>query len=144
LIFHPYPGWTVETTTGDIKNRLGQIATVTRPTLLRSKTPERVGQELYGLLIAHNAVRYTMALAAKQREDAPSPHRLSYTLCVERTREAVRDMMGLPTSRLAARYARLLESMTWQLVPFRPGRRHPRAVKVKMSNYPLQRARATG
>lgn len=136
--------WDAETTNAEVKNRLGDIATVTRPTLLRSKTPDRIAQEIYGLLIAHNAVRYTMALAAKRRPDSPSPHRLSYTLCVERTRDAVRDMMQLPTQRLAERHDRLLESMARMLVPWRPGRHYPRAVKVKMSKYPLKPAKTTG
>ena len=76
-------------------------------------------QELYGLLIAHNAVRFTMALT--------------------RIREAVPAMMAAATLRLAERYSRLLDAIARVRVPWRPGRTHPRAVKTKMSGYPRSR-----
>jgi hypothetical protein len=45
--------------------------------VLRSKTPEGVRQELYGLFLAHYAVRFLMAQAAM--EAGVDPDRLSFT-----------------------------------------------------------------
>lgn len=135
--------WDVETQLDELKTHQSGLATITRPTLFRSKTPDRIAQELYALFLAHNAVRVTMARAAQQRPTPTDPHRVSFVAGLERVREAVRDMMQLPTTRLAQRYARLGEAIGRLLVPLRPGRHYPRAVKVKMSGYPLKVATAT-
>ena len=133
-----YPDrWQEEIAYDEIKvHQLGST-TITRPTHLRSKSPERVEQELYGLLIAHNAVRLTMASAAERVSE--HPHRLSFTAALSRIREAVRDMMMAAAQRLTERYSRLLAAIARAFVPARPGRSFPRAVKVKMSGYPRRR-----
>ena len=64
--------------------------------------------------------------------------RLSFTAALTRIREAIRDMMLAATQRLLERYSRLLTSIARALVPERPGRSLPRAVKTKMSGYPLR------
>lgn len=48
---------------------------------LRSKTPKLVRQEFWGLLLAHHAVRKTMALAALDVDK--DPDRLSFAKCIE-------------------------------------------------------------
>jgi hypothetical protein len=129
--------WSEETVFDELKAHQCACAVVSRPTALRSLTPTRVLQELLGVLLAHNAVRVLMAEAGDVSEIPP--RRLSFIAALERTREAVRDMMQLPTSRLVERYDRLLRSIGREIVPFRPGRHHPRAVKVKMSKYQVKR-----
>ena len=94
-------------------------------------------QELYGLLIAHNAVCFTMAQAAEASDQ--DPLRLSFTSALIRIRESVRDMMRSATRRLAELFSRLLAAIGRAEIPDRPGRSHPRAVKIKMSGYPLRR-----
>jgi hypothetical protein len=126
-------------------------ATVNRPVVFRSKTPDRVVQELWGMLIAYNAVRKTMHEAAssgqRRRPDRAArrkeldARRVSFTSANERVREATYEMMRLPTVRLAGRYEQMLAAIARVLVPIRPGRRFPRAVKIKMSCYPLKRRR---
>lgn len=130
--------WETETSTDEIKTHQCESAVVSRPTALRSRTPERVRQEFLGLLLAYNATRVLIARAA-QRKGVP-PARISFTAALMRLRDAVRDMMQLPGTRLLERYARLVAAVGRALVPLRPGRRHPRAVKVKMSKYPVKRA----
>ena len=133
-----YPDrWEEETGYDEIKTHLCACTTVNRPVVLRSKQPHRVEQELLGLLIAYNAVRVTIALAAAIAKCPP--RRVSFTAALERIREAVRDMMQAAALRLAARYHRLLAAIARILVPPRPGRTNPREVKIKMSNYPLKR-----
>jgi hypothetical protein len=131
--------WVHETTLDESKTHLLDHASVNRPALLRSMTPGMIQQELYGALIAHNATRVLLHRAASRA--GTSGHRLSFVAGLERVREAVRDMMQLPTQRLPERYDRLLESLTWVQVPPRPGRSFPRVIKVKMSHYNLKRTR---
>ena len=141
--------WEEETGYDELKTHLCDTTTITRPTSIRSRRPERVEQEVYGLLIAYNAMRITMALAAP-RAETPHPlpaRRLSFIYTLERMREAVRDMMQAATIRLVERFEQLLDSIARAVVPLRPGRNYPRAVKRKMSNYPLktpQRAAPSG
>lgn len=131
--------WEDETIIDEIKTHLCDCATVNRPVVFRSKTPDRVVQELWGMLIAYNGVRKTMHEAAQRKElDA---RRVSFTSATERVREATYEMMRLPTVRLAARYEQMLAAIARVVVPKRPGRRFPRAVKIKMSCYPLKRRR---
>jgi hypothetical protein len=59
-------------------------------------------------------------------------------------REATYEMMRLPTTQLTGRYEQMLTAIARVVVPKRPGRRFPRAVKIKMSNYPLKRRRRVG
>jgi hypothetical protein len=129
--------WEQETVLDEIKSHLLDRTTVNRPVFFRSMTPSRVRQELYAVLIAHNLVRVHLDRAAC----ASGPRRLSYTFALERIREAVRDMMRLATPRLRERYDALIASIGRALVPRRPGRSFPRAVKIKMSSYPCKRVR---
>lgn len=131
--------WEEETTLDEIKTHLCDCTTVNRPVVFRSKKPERVIQELYGLMIAYNAVRKTMADAA--RGTKRSAKRLSFTASIERIREAIWDMMRLHTDELPQRHRRLFKVIARAHVPFRPGRKYPRAVKIKMSGYPLKQRR---
>ncbi len=108
-----------------------------RPVVFRSKTPDRVIQELWGMLTAYNAIRKTMYEAGRRK--GLDARRVSFTAATERVREATYEMMRLPTTRLAGRYKRMLIAIARVVVPRRPGRRFPRAVKIKMSNYPLRR-----
>ena len=137
-----YPDrWEEEIGYDEFKTHLCGCTTVNRPVVLRSKRPDRIEQELYGLLIAYNAVRVTIARAAEAA--ACPPRRVSFVVALERIREAVRDMMQSATLRLAERYERLLAAIVRVLVPKRPERTNPREVKIKMSGYPLKRAAPT-
>lgn len=72
---YPLRYWTSEGFIKEIKTVLGQ------PKLrLRSKSPVMVIQELYGLLLAHHAIRHLMLQAADRHNCAPSE--LSFTRAV--------------------------------------------------------------
>ena len=130
--------WEEETVTDEFKTHLCACATVNRAVVFRSQKPERIEQEWYGLLIAHNAVHKTMASAASVVKS--SPRRLSFTAALERLREATYDMMRLLTTFLRDRYQRLLQSIARVIVPDRRGRKNPRCVKIKMSKYLLKKS----
>jgi hypothetical protein len=131
--------WEHETGLDEVKTHLMDRTTVNRPVFFRSQTPGRVQQELLGAFLAHNLVRMLIHRAAQAAGvDARRP---SFVAALERIREAVRDMMALATLRLPDRYARLLASLLWAVVPERPGRSNPREVKIKMSPYPCKMTR---
>ena len=106
--------------------------------LLRAHRPEHVLQEAYGLLIAYNCVRALMADAGS--EAGVSPHRLSFTDCLERVRLALLRFACAPAPDLPQLSRQLLADLAACRLPAkRHGRRCDRAVKVKMSNYPRKR-----
>lgn len=131
--------WEEETVTDEFKTHLCACATVNRAVVFRSRKPQRVEQEWYGLLIAHNAVHKTMVCAASSA--SIPPRRLSFTTALERLREATYEMMRLLTNLLRDRYQRLLNSIARVIVPDRQDRRNLRYVKIKMSKYPLKRTK---
>ena len=62
--------WTIETTLAEMKTTLKGSAIV-----LRSKTPDLVRQEFYGLVIAHYAIRKLMQEASLGPKSDPSAGR---------------------------------------------------------------------
>jgi hypothetical protein len=104
---------------------------------LRSQKPVGVIQELYGLLIAHDAVRALMAEAATQAGLAPT--RLSFVhsgalICV-----AIADFQLVAPADHALLYQRLLRDLAACRLPERAPRTNPRVVKRKMSHFKLKR-----
>ncbi len=83
--------WEIETAFDELKTHLHG-----RQMLLRSKTPELIRQEFYGLLMAHFAVRGLMHEAALQAE--MDPDHLSFIHAVRVVRRALPHMAALPPS----------------------------------------------
>lgn len=94
--------WEIETALDELKTHL-RGAKIT----LRSKTPELVRQEFYGLLLAHFAVRGLMHEAALMADE--DPDRLSYLHSVRVIRRTLPRFVALPPSgpkRASSRRAR--------------------------------------
>jgi hypothetical protein len=108
---------------------------------LRSQKPVGVIQELYGLLVAHYAVRAIMAAAAAQAEIAPT--RLSFTQSVELIRLAVHDFQLIEPTDHPQLYQRLLHDIAACRLSQRAKRTNPRVVKRKMSKFHLKRGTPT-
>ena len=68
---------------------------------LRSKSPELVRQELWGLLLAHYAIRSLMTEAANSA--GIDPDRLSFIRSINVVRRQVTDQAAFPPGRLADR-----------------------------------------
>jgi hypothetical protein len=105
---------------------------------LRSRTPNNILQELYGILIAYNAVRFFMHDAAISVDI--DPRRLSFIHAVRVIRETAPLMRAAPTPRLASLYAAMIQHIAEGRLPPRDNRINPRVVKRKMSNFPQKRA----
>ena len=105
---------------------------------LRSQKPVGVIQELYGLLLAHYAVRALMAEAAAQEGLAPT--RLSFVHAIALIRIAIDDFHLVTPAQHSVLYQRLLRALARCRLPERAQRTNPRVVKRKMSNFALKRA----
>jgi len=105
---------------------------------LRSRTPIGVIQELYGLLLAHYAIRTLMHEAALQADC--DVDRLSFVHALEVVREAVAEFQIVAVEQEQALYRRLLSDIAAVRLPERRVRINPRVVKQKMSNFKLKRA----
>jgi len=107
---------------------------------LRCKSPERVAQELWGLAVAYNLVRLTMAQVARRAKVLPTQISYRHTLHFVRAFwiSAWLASPGVLPKRLQA----LDDELPLLLLPARRPRTYPRAVKIKMSNYSRKRPRS--
>jgi hypothetical protein len=83
--------WEIETTLDELKTHLRGAQIV-----LRSKTPELVQQEFYGLLMAHFAIRGLMHEAALQADE--DPDRLSFVHAVRVVQRRLPRYIAIPPS----------------------------------------------
>jgi hypothetical protein len=96
-----------------------------------------VRQEFYGFLMAHFAIRGLMHEAAvKAGED---PDRLSFIHAVRVVRRKLLSFAAVPPRQRRAFHEAVLDEILEERVDPRRGRRNPRGVKRKMSNFPLRR-----
>ncbi len=105
---------------------------------LRSLTPSGVIQELYGVLLAHYAVRSLMHEAAVATD--VDVDRLSFVHALEVVRDAIPEFQMVAQAQRQELYARMLHDIAANGLPPRRMRTNPRVVKQKMSNFKLKRA----
>lgn len=104
---------------------------------LRSRTSCGIVQELYGILLAYNAVRYLMHEAALSVN--VDPRRLSFIHAVRVIRETAPLLRAAPTSQLPCLYAAMIQHIAAGRLPARDNRVNPRVVKRKMSKFAKKR-----
>jgi hypothetical protein len=104
--------------------------------VLRSKTPELVRQEFWGLLLAHFAVRGLMHEAALRADE--DPDRLSFSHAVRVVRRKVPTFGALPPRARRVLHDAVLDEILEERAVSGRGRQVPRGVKRKMSGYPLR------
>lgn len=129
--------WELELGYDEIKTEM-----LDREETLRSKSPTAVTQEIWGILLAYNLVRLEMERVAAGAHVPPT--RISFVAALHRIIDewswlAVTSPGAIP-SRLHDLRADLKRFI---LPPRRSERRYPRAVKIKMSNYPRNRRSPT-
>lgn len=123
--------WEIELGFGEIKTDM-----LDRFETIRSKSPTAVAQEMWGILLAYNLVRLEMVALAAELKVPPTRISFIATLrfCVEQWIWAAETSTpGAIPRRLATMRDQLRRFL---LPPRRPERSFPRAVKIKMSNYP--------
>ena len=107
--------------------------TLERTETLRSKSPQRVLQELWGLAIAYNLVRLEMLQVANRLNLPPS--RISFRHSLMLVRNFLVSAWLASPGVLPKRLELLHEEIALLLLPPRRPRCYAREVKIKMSNY---------
>jgi hypothetical protein len=114
---------------------LDDLKTTLQMEMLRSRTPQMLHKEIYAHLIAHNLLRCTMAQAASQHQVCLE--RISFKGTLDALRQFTQAMSQARTQKKRSElWAKLLETLARDLLPQRPERREPRAVKRVKNKYP--------
>lgn len=126
--------WRIETLLGDLKVKLGAD-------VLRSLTPEGIQKEVAVRIIALNLLN-TLILKAAQKYQL-DPQRISFVHALRVVLAASPTMALRHPAALPEIYQNLLDEIAAGLVPYRPGRREPRAYKRDRRSFPsLSQTRA--
>jgi len=118
--------WPVETIIGQIKQPLSA-------NVLRSKTVDGVHKELAAKIMALNLVRWLMLQAASRHQRQPD--RLSFALAQRLAVTYSLRMSQAPVGRLRSLHDEMLDAMARSIVPYRPGRVEPRAIRREPRHY---------
>jgi hypothetical protein len=124
--------WELELAYDEVKTHL-----LDREETIRSRTPGGVRQELWGIAIAYNLVRREMERVAEAA--GVTPTRISFVNALFYVRDELSRLRGrtLALGTIPSRLKRLERNLKRLLLPERRQERSfPRAVKIKMSNYP--------
>ena len=121
--------WRIELTFRDLKTMLHM-------NVLRCKTPAMIQKEILMHFIAYNVIRLLMQEAATT--SCVPLERISFKGALDTFRQYV-TAMGARRGRTCARrvYGNLLTAIAHGQIPFRPGRREPRAVKRRPKRHQL-------
>jgi hypothetical protein len=126
--------WELELGYDEVKTEM-----LEREEAIRSRTSVGVEQELWGIALAYNLVRIEMERAAEIA--SVPPVRMSFAACLR----AIRFQLLLFASISPGKIAKVLDRFHHELAdscvlpPRRSERFYPRAVKIKMTNYPRKR-----
>jgi hypothetical protein len=107
-------------------------------TTLRSKLPELVRQEVWGMLIAYNLLRHEIAQMANELQVAPQ--RLSFQWLALAITTALYHWPLQTPGTLPNRLALLRQQASAYLLPARRTRSYPRVVKQPRSKYSMKNA----
>lgn len=124
--------WEIELGYDEVKTVM-----LAREETTRSKTPRGVAQELWGLALAYNLVRLEMERIAD--EAGVTPDRISFKSALMYIEHALATLSLDSAGRIPERLRQLREDVAHFVLPKRRQRSYPRAVKIKMSNYPRKR-----
>ena len=121
--------WALELCFRDIKSTMGME-------YLRCKSPEMAQKELLAYLVAHNLIRCVIAEAMTRYQ--ADLERISFKGAVDALRQYSAAIAQAPNQKLRRQlWEDLLLNLARDLVPLRPNRREPRAVKRRPKAYPL-------
>ena len=125
--------WEIELGYDEVKTHM-----LERKECLRSKLPDGVHQEIWGLLLTYNLVRREMLLAAEQHE--LPPQRISFRSSLMWIRNFWTTAWMTSPGALPKHLGQLRSTLDVLILPVRRSeRRYPRHVKIKMSGYARNR-----
>lgn len=106
---------------------------------LRSKRPDMIEQELWGVLLAYNLIRQAMTAGASKL-DSVLPNQLSFSSCSMAVTQFFATIPLTSPGNIPKHYALLLEQLSYfKLPPKREDRKYRRWVKPKPSKYPANK-----
>lgn len=131
--------WECEISYDEVKNHLAAVATGGLDLVFRSKTPDGVLQELYALLALYNMVRGLMAEAG--RRHGVNPLDISFISTIRIIQETTPRYQAADEDQ-RPRIVDQLHKDIADLQNHRPRRPRqcPRAVRIKMTKFPLKRS----
>jgi hypothetical protein len=124
--------WELELGYDEIKTEL-----LDREEAIRSKKPQGVRQELWGILLVYNLVRLEMASIAHEAKIAPT--RISFVEALRLMRDEWAWLSVTSPGAIPKRLASMRSRIKRYVLPPLRKRTYPRAVKIKMSNYDRKR-----
>jgi len=128
--------WELELGFDEVKTEM-----LEREEAIRSRSPEGVRQELWGLLLAYNLVRREMEKVAEAADVPPS--RVSFIAAFRMIRLTMLGLVFASPGVIPKRLQALREDLAHFILTARRRSRHyTRAVKIKMSNYPRKRPKS--
>jgi hypothetical protein len=128
--------WELELGFDEVKTEM-----LEREEAIRSRNPEGVRQELWGLLLAYNLVRREMEKVAEEADVPPS--RVSFLAALRMIRLTLLTLVFASPGVIPKRLQALRDDLSHFILPERRSARlYPRAVKLKMSNYPRKRPKS--
>lgn len=135
--------WEVELSFDSIKNHLAPVPHGAMRTVFRSRSPQGVLQEAWGMLLAYNLIRQTMSDAALTH--GLDPLSLSFSGALECVRTAMPRFDAASPAEYSDLMARLLDRVAAYKIsrPRRPVS-NPRVVKRKMSNFRVKKPGQVG
>ena len=104
--------WEIELSYDELKTHLATVSHGTLHTVFRSKTPDGVRQEAYGLFVAYNLIRALMQEAG-EKYDIP-PLEISFVETLHVVRNAIPDFERASTEDLGWLNQRLLAAWSAQ------------------------------
>jgi len=132
--------WEIELAYDSVKTHQCGTRTGQCPTVLRSKRPDLINQEIYAMLTVYNLIRVLIQEAAARHGLDPLAISFVNTLCA--VIDAIPGMRRAPAQRLKDLYEQLLDDIARGLMTRRRRpRAYPRVVKIKMSKFKLKRLR---
>lgn len=109
---------------------------------LRSKRPDMVRQELWGVLLAYNLVRRLMTMAANA--EGIWPNQLSFSSSSMAVIQYFSSISIMSPGNIPMHWEHLMKTLTlFKLPPRREDRKYPRWVKPKPSKYPSKKKNAS-
>ena len=124
--------WEIELGYNEVKRVM-----LAREETTRSKSPRGVAQELWGLALAYNLVRFEAERVAA--DAGVPPTRISFVAALDFIEMALRTWGLDSPGRWPERLIKLRADIGHFVLPERRARSYPRAVKIKMSNYSRKR-----
>ena len=124
--------WELELGYDEIKTEM-----LEREEAIRSKKPEGIRQEVWGILLAYNLIRLEMESIAN--EEKLDPTRISFVEALRLIRNEWDWLSVTSPGAIPKRIATLRRNVKRYVLPVRRRRAYPRVAKLKVSSYNLKK-----